>query len=82
MERALKAKELDDQARRELAAERERHVAALAGISAGEVGLFADEVHRHLDRVEQIMAEFGRRVAPPATSTGTPGSGTVEGYLN
>jgi DNA-binding GntR family transcriptional regulator len=56
---------LDARARRELAAERHRHRAALEDIPASDGPAAAAEVNRHLGRVTQIMEALARRLAHP-----------------
>jgi hypothetical protein len=57
---ASTADHLDARARRELEGERLRHAARVAEIQAGGRRA-AKELDRHLDRVQEIMADFTRR---------------------
>jgi hypothetical protein len=54
---------LDDRARREMEAERERHGGAVDRIVAGDAAAFTDEVDRHLGRVHKIMRRCVARMA-------------------
>jgi hypothetical protein len=54
---------LDDQARRELGEETQRHREALSGLTARQVDAVVAEANRHLDRVIEIMRAMARRVA-------------------
>ena len=55
---------IDDVARSELAAEAERHRAALGALTTRDGVAAAAEVDHHLDRVEEIMRDFVRRTPP------------------
>jgi hypothetical protein len=52
---------LDDQARRELDDEAERHRHALGSLTVRDIDGVVAEAKRHFDRVEAIMRDFARR---------------------
>jgi DNA-binding FadR family transcriptional regulator len=54
--------DLDDVARKEYAAEYQRHTAALAAVRPGDADGIAAEFNHHLDRISQILADFRRRL--------------------
>ena len=52
---------LDEQARRELDEETERHRHALRALSVRDLDGVIAEANEHFDRVQQIMRDFARR---------------------
>jgi hypothetical protein len=60
---AARGDKLDEQARRELGEETERHRQALSGLTASQVDAVVTEANRHLHRVHEIMRAMARRAA-------------------
>ena len=64
---------MDEIARRSLADERARHARAVAALDPEEPSAVVAEVERHRDRIDDIIAGFGARLAsryptpPPPT---------------
>ena len=70
---------LDEQARRELDEEAERHRQALAAMTARDTDAVVAEANRHFDRVQEVMRAFALRANRRAARTAATGDGNAAG---